>query len=41
VLDAAGEDVALQWAELVRFPADDERLHPTQDDAELLVLVTV
>jgi len=41
VLDAAGEDVALQRAELVRFPVDDERLHPAQDDAELLVLVTV
>jgi 2-iminobutanoate/2-iminopropanoate deaminase len=41
VLDTAGENVALQWAQLVRFPADDERLHPAQDDAELLVLVTV
>jgi 2-iminobutanoate/2-iminopropanoate deaminase len=41
VLDTAGENVALQRAELVRFPADDERLHPAQDDAELLVLVTV
>jgi 2-iminobutanoate/2-iminopropanoate deaminase len=41
VLDTAGENVALQRAELVRFPVDDERLHPAQDDAELLVLVTV
>ena len=41
MLDAAGENVALHWAELVRFPVDDERLHPAQDDAELLVLVTV
>ena len=41
MLDAARENVALQWAELVRFPVDDERLHPAQDDAELLVLVAV
>jgi 2-iminobutanoate/2-iminopropanoate deaminase len=41
VLDAAGENVALHWAELVRFSVDDERLHPAQDDAELLVLVAV
>jgi 2-iminobutanoate/2-iminopropanoate deaminase len=41
VLDAAGENVPLQWAELVRFPVDDERLHPAQNDAELLVLVAV
>ena len=41
MLDAAGKNVALQRAELVRFPVDDERLHPTQDDAELLMLVTV
>jgi 2-iminobutanoate/2-iminopropanoate deaminase len=41
VLDAAGENVALQRAELVRFPVDDERLHTAQDDAELLVLVTM
>jgi len=41
VLDAAGENVALHWAELVRFPVDDERLHPAQNDAELLVLVAV
>jgi 2-iminobutanoate/2-iminopropanoate deaminase len=41
VLDAAGENVALQWAELVCVPVDDERLHTAQDDAQLLVLVTV
>jgi len=41
VLDAAGEHVALQRAELVRLPVDDERLHPAQDDAELFVLVAV
>jgi 2-iminobutanoate/2-iminopropanoate deaminase len=41
MLDAAGENVALHWAELVRFSVDDERLHPAQDDAELLVLVAV
>jgi 2-iminobutanoate/2-iminopropanoate deaminase len=41
VLDAARENVSLQRAELVRFPGDDERLHPAQDDAELLVLVAV
>ncbi len=41
MLDAAGENVALERAELVRFPVDDERLHPAQDDAELLVLVAV
>jgi 2-iminobutanoate/2-iminopropanoate deaminase len=41
VLDAAGEDVALERAELMHFPVDDEGLHPPQDDAELLVLVTV
>ena len=41
MLDTAGENVALQRAELVRFPVDDERLHPAQDDPELLVLVVV
>jgi 2-iminobutanoate/2-iminopropanoate deaminase len=41
VLDAAREHVPLQRAELVRFSVDDERLHPAQDDAELLVLVAV
>jgi len=41
VLDPAGEDVALERAELVRLAVDDEGLHPAQDDAELLVLVTV
>jgi 2-iminobutanoate/2-iminopropanoate deaminase len=41
VLDATGENVALHRAELVRFPVDDERLHPAQDDAELFVFVTV
>ncbi len=41
MLDAAGKNVALQWAEFVRFPVDDERLHPAQDDAELLVLVAM
>ena len=41
MLDPAGEDVALERAELVRLTADDEGLHPAQDDAELLVLVTV
>jgi 2-iminobutanoate/2-iminopropanoate deaminase len=41
VLDTAGENVALERAELVRFAVDDERLHPPQDDAELFVLVTM
>lgn len=41
MLDATGENVALHRAELVRFPVDDERLHPAQDDAELLVVVAV
>jgi 2-iminobutanoate/2-iminopropanoate deaminase len=41
VLNAAREHVPLQRAELVRFSVDDERLHPAQDDAELLVLVAV
>ncbi len=41
MLDPAGEDVALERAELVRLTVDDEGLHPAQDDAELLVLVTV
>lgn len=41
MFDAARENVALERAELVRRPVHDERLHPAQDDAELLVLVTV
>jgi 2-iminobutanoate/2-iminopropanoate deaminase len=41
VLDAAGENVTLERAKLVRNVVDDERLHPAQHDPELLVLVTV
>jgi 2-iminobutanoate/2-iminopropanoate deaminase len=41
VLDPAWEHIALERAELVRFPVHDERLHPAQDDSELLVLVAV
>ena len=41
MLDAAGKDVALHRPELVRDAVDDERLHPAQDDPELLVLVAV
>jgi len=41
VLHAAREHVALEGAELVRLAVDHERLHPAQDDAELLVLVTM
>ena len=36
MLDAAGEDVGLQRAELVRDTVH-EGLHPLEDDAELLV----
>jgi hypothetical protein len=41
VLDAAWEHVALHRPELVRDAVDDERLHPAQDDPELLALVSV
>ena len=41
MLDAAGQHVPFERVEFVRHPADDERLHPAQDDAELLVLVAV
>jgi 2-iminobutanoate/2-iminopropanoate deaminase len=41
MLHSAGKHVALHRSELVRDAVDDERLHPSQDDPELLVLVTV
>ncbi len=41
VLDSAREHVRLERAELVRDPVDYERLHAFEDDAELLVGVTV
>jgi 2-iminobutanoate/2-iminopropanoate deaminase len=41
MLDSAGKDVALQRSELMRDAADDERLHPADDDPKLLVLMTV
>ena len=41
MLDSAGKDVALQRSELMWDAVDDERLHPSQDDSELLVLVAV
>jgi 2-iminobutanoate/2-iminopropanoate deaminase len=41
MLDSAGKDVPLQRPQLVRDAVDDERLHPTQDDTELFVLVAV
>jgi 2-iminobutanoate/2-iminopropanoate deaminase len=41
MLHTAGKDVSLQRSELVRDAVHDERLHPAQDDSELLVLVAV
>ena len=41
MLDTAGKDVALQRSQFVRHAVDDECLHPSQDDSELLVLVAV
>ncbi len=41
MLDAARQHVALHGLQLVRDAVDDERLHASQDDSELLVLVTV
>src|SRR5512133_549704 len=41
VLDSARKHVALEWPQLVRNTVDDKRLHPAQDDSELLVLVAV
>jgi 2-iminobutanoate/2-iminopropanoate deaminase len=41
VLHSAREDVALQRSELMRDAVDDERLHPSQDNSELFVLVAV
>jgi 2-iminobutanoate/2-iminopropanoate deaminase len=41
MLDTAGQHVPFERVEFVRHSADDERLHPAQDDAELLVLVAV
>jgi succinate-semialdehyde dehydrogenase / glutarate-semialdehyde dehydrogenase len=41
VLDASGDDVGLQRAELVRDAVDDERLHSLENDAELLVRMAV
>jgi 2-iminobutanoate/2-iminopropanoate deaminase len=41
MLHSARKDVPLERPELVWNAVDDEGLHPAQDDAELLVLVTV
>ena len=41
MLDAAREDVRLERLELVRDSVDDERLHPLEDDPQLLVRVAV
>jgi succinate-semialdehyde dehydrogenase/glutarate-semialdehyde dehydrogenase len=41
VLDAAWEHVRLQRLELMRHAVDDQRLHPFEDEAELLVRVAV
>jgi 2-iminobutanoate/2-iminopropanoate deaminase len=41
VLHSAWEDIALQRPELVRDAVDDERLHASEDDSKLLVLVVV
>jgi hypothetical protein len=41
MLDASGQDVRLERAELVRNTLDDERLHAFEDDPELLVRVAV
>jgi 2-iminobutanoate/2-iminopropanoate deaminase len=41
MLHSAGKNVALHRSQLVRDAVDDERLHPSQDDPELLVLVAV
>jgi succinate-semialdehyde dehydrogenase/glutarate-semialdehyde dehydrogenase len=41
VLDAARKHVRLEWPELVRDAFHDERLHPFEHDAELLVRVAV
>jgi 2-iminobutanoate/2-iminopropanoate deaminase len=41
VLHAPGEHVALQRSQLVWDAVDDQCLHPSEDDPELLVLVAV
>ncbi len=41
MLNSAGKDVALHWSQFVGHPVDDECLHPSEDDPELLVLVAV
>jgi succinate-semialdehyde dehydrogenase/glutarate-semialdehyde dehydrogenase len=41
MLDPAGKHVRLQRAQLVGNAVDDERLHPLEDDPELLVRVAV
>jgi 2-iminobutanoate/2-iminopropanoate deaminase len=41
MLHSARKDIALQRSQLMRDPVDDQRLHPSQDDPELLVLVAV
>jgi len=41
MLDVAGERVPFHRAKLPRNAVDDERLHPTQHDPELLVGVAV
>jgi 2-iminobutanoate/2-iminopropanoate deaminase len=41
MLHSSRKHIPLQRPELVRDAVDDERLHPAQDDSELLVLVAV
>jgi hypothetical protein len=41
MLDAARHDVVLHRPQLVRDTVDDERLHPAQDEPELLVRMAV
>ena len=41
MLDPAGKDVGLERLELVRDAVDHERLHPLEDDPELLVRMAV
>jgi 2-iminobutanoate/2-iminopropanoate deaminase len=41
MLHSAWKDIALQRSQLMRDAVDDERLHPSQDDSELFVLVAV
>lgn len=41
MLDAAEQHLALHRPELVRLAVDNERLHPAQHDADLLVRMAV